>query len=167
MVGQLGWVAGQTRPDLSFEVCQLSSCFNHATVNDVLKANKLLKKAKQENISLSFGVPGKLDKFKFVCFNDASPGNLKDGGSQGGYVIYLVGENETSSPIIWQSKKLRRTVKSATATETLVQVEAAESCYWLANLLNEIIYPVSTKDTLVKIECKTDNHQLYDAVHSI
>lgn len=167
LVGQLGWVAGQTRPDLSFEVCQLSSCFNHATVNDVLKANKLLKKAKQENISLSFGVPGKLDKLKFVCFNDASLGNLKDGGSQGGYVIYLVGENETSSPIMWQSKKLRRIVKSAMAAETLVQVEAAESCYWLANLLNEIIYPVSTKDTLVKIECKTDNHQLYDAVHSI
>ena len=68
---------------------------------------------------------------------------------------------------MWQSKKLRRIAKSAMAAETLVQVEAAESCYWLANLLNEILYLNPTKETLAKIECKTDNHQLYDAVHSI
>ena len=43
--------------------------------------------------------------FKIVCYNDSSLGNLKDGGSQGGFIIYLVGENNVSSPIMWKSKK--------------------------------------------------------------
>ena len=41
LVEQLGWVAGETKPDLSFEVCQLNSCFNHSTMNDTIKGKKL------------------------------------------------------------------------------------------------------------------------------
>ena len=48
LVGQLGWITGQTRPDLAFEVCQLSRILNHRKVEDILKANKLLFKAKNE-----------------------------------------------------------------------------------------------------------------------
>ena len=53
--------------------------------------------------------------FKIVCYNDSSLGNLKDGGSQGGFIIYPVGENNVSSPLMWKSKKLCRVVKSAMA----------------------------------------------------
>ena len=28
LVGQLGWITGQTRQDLAFEVCQMSSILN-------------------------------------------------------------------------------------------------------------------------------------------
>ena len=91
MVGQLGWITGETRPDLTFEVCQLSSILNHSKADDILKATKLLK-AKSENILLRFGVPGLIENFKIVCYNDSLLGNLKDGGSQGGFIIYLVSE---------------------------------------------------------------------------
>ena len=60
-------------------------------------------------------------------------GDLKDGGSQGGFTIYLAGENKVSSPIMWKSKKLCRVVKSAMAAETLIQVEVAMACFWLQN----------------------------------
>ena len=33
LVGQLGWIAGQRRPDLVFEVCQLSNILNRSKVN--------------------------------------------------------------------------------------------------------------------------------------
>ena len=65
MVGQLGWITGETRPDLAFEVCQLSSILNHSKADDILKATKLLK-AKSENILLRFGVPGLKENFKIV-----------------------------------------------------------------------------------------------------
>ena len=104
LVGQLGWITGQTRPDLAFEVCQLSSILNHSKLDDILKANKLFLKAKKENILLRFGLPGPTENFKIVCYNDSSLGNLKDGGSQGGFILYLVGENHVSSPIMWKSK---------------------------------------------------------------
>ena len=68
---------------------------------------------------------------------------------------------------MWKSKKLLRVVKSAMAAETLIQVEAAEACFWLANLLSEMLYCKPNDDKNIKIECYTDNHQLYDSVYSI
>ena len=52
------------------------------------------------------------------------------------------------------------------ATETLIQVEAAEACFWLANLLSEILYFKPNDNKNIKIECFPDNYQLYDSVYS-
>ena len=161
LVGQLGWITGQTRPDLAFEVCQLNSILNHSKVDDILKANKLLLKAKSEDILLRFGLPGPIENFKVVCYNDSSLGNLKDGGSQGGFIICLVGENNVSSPTMWKSKTLPRLAKSAMAAETLIPVEAAETCFWLAHLLIKMLYCKPNDDKNMKIKCYTDNHQFY------
>lgn len=62
-MGQLSWVGGQTRSDFSFEVCQLSSCFNHSTINNIIKDNKLLRKAQPERAFFKFGIPGKKENF--------------------------------------------------------------------------------------------------------
>ena len=68
---------------------------------------------------------------------------------------------------MWKSKKLRRVVKSVMAAETLIQVEATEACFWLANLLSETLYCKPNDDRNKKIECYIDNHQLYQSVYSI
>ena len=158
LVAQLVWIAGKTRPDLAFKVCQLRGILNHSKVDYILKANKLVLKAKNENILLRFGLPGPTENFKFVCYNDSLLGNLKDGGSQGGFINHLVGKNNISSLIMWKSKKLRRVVKSTMAAETLIQVEAAEACFWYANLLSEMLYYKPNNHKIIKIECYTDNH---------
>ena len=163
LIGQLSWAAGQTRPDLAFDLCDLSSCVKNPTMLDLITANKVLAKAKAEPVVLNFKDLGDPNKIKIVAYNDSSFGNLKDGGSQGGFVIYVMNSTGHCSPIMWQSKKVRRVVKSAMAAETLVQVDSAEASLWIAFLLKEILgAKVSTK-----IECYTDSHQLYDAVHSI
>ena len=112
-------------------------------------------------------MPGPIEYFKIVCSNDSSLGNLKDGGLQGGFIIYLVGENNVYSSIMWKSKQLRRVVKSTVAAETLILVEAAEACFWLANLLTEILFCKPNDAKNIKIEFYTYNHQLYDSVYSI
>ena len=43
-----------------------------------------------------FGLPGPIKIFKIVCYNGSALGNLQDDGSQGGFIIYLVGENNVS-----------------------------------------------------------------------
>ena len=53
------------------------------------------------------------------------------------------------------------------AAETLIQVDCAEACYWIGSLMIEIIYADHTKQAIPAIQCNTDSHQLYDAVHSI
>ena len=47
------------------------------------------------------------------------------------FIIYLVGENKVSSPIMRMSKKFRRVVKSAMVAETLTQIESVETCFGL------------------------------------
>ena len=85
---------------------------------------------------LRFGFPGPIENFKFFCYNDSSPGNLENDRSQDRFKIYLAGENNVSSSILLKSNKLCRVVSSAMAAETLIQVEATQAFFWLANLLN-------------------------------
>ena len=141
-------------------MCDLSSKVKHTTVNDLLRANKVLKKAKSECVTLCFGDFEKLEKYKIVAYNDSSFGNLADGGSQGGFVIYLVNECGQASPIMWQSQRLQRIVKSVMAAETLIQVDCADACYWIGSLMNEIIHADHTKQAIPVIQCNTDSHQL-------
>ena len=167
LIGQIGWLAGQTRPDLAFDVGNLSGCVKNATVKDVLRANKVLRKAKTENVKLKYSDKNNLKDVKFISYNDASFANLADGGSQGGFVIFQVDSRGNCSPVMWQSKKLRRVVKSAMAAETLIQVDALEACVWLTKLWNEVLYETSDSRSLPVIRSYTDSHQLYDAAHSI
>ena len=43
LIGQLSWVAKQTRPDISLDICDLSNAVNHVTVSHILCASKVLK----------------------------------------------------------------------------------------------------------------------------
>ena len=90
LVGQLNWLSTQTRPDVSFDVCELSTVLNAATVDDVLRVNKVVKKVKQRRVTLQFQPLDCADGFTIECYSDASFGNLPKGGSQGGFVIFLV-----------------------------------------------------------------------------
>ena len=53
------------------------------------------------------------------------------------------------------------------ASEILIQVECAETCYCIASLLNEILYNDNKKHPLPAIECNTGSRQLYETILSI
>ena len=44
LIGQMNWIATQTRPNLLFDCCDLASSLKSANVDDINKANKVLKK---------------------------------------------------------------------------------------------------------------------------
>lgn len=48
---------------------------------------------------------GNQEHLKIVAYSDASFANLTDGGSQGGYILFLVRSNKYM-PITWQSKRI-------------------------------------------------------------
>ena len=45
-MGQLNWIATQTRPDIAFDVCALSSACNRAPVGDVRLLNKMISRVR-------------------------------------------------------------------------------------------------------------------------
>ena len=160
-IGQLLWVARQSRPDIMFDTCVLAANIKHATVQSLHDTNKVVRKLKSEKVTLKFQNLGKDSSLKLVVFCDASLGNLPDGGTQGGHLIMLMGEEGRFSPVYWQSKKIRRVVRSTLAGETLALADAVDSAISLSDLYAEL-----TTGHALPIVCVTDNHSLADAIKS-
>ena len=147
---------------MSFDLCELISVANKAKVSDIIKANKVLSKAKSNHVKLYYH-PINIFNMTIMIYNDSSFGNLNGSGSQGGFIRNLVDNQENCMSLMWQSKGLKCVVKSAMNAETLTQVEAAEAGFWISSIITEI-YNLKQN---VLVEWRTDSHQLYDAVHSI
>ena len=161
LTGQLNWIATHTRPDIAFDVCELSVAWNTATVADLLRLNKVISRVTTDNMKLSFPTMQQLDKCSIECFADASFANLAGGASQGGFIIFLRDNCGTRCPIYWQSRKIRRVVKSTLSAETLALLDCAETAIYLANLLSEI-----SGCERLRIMCYVDNKSLVDALYS-
>ena len=56
------------------------------------QANRVLIKAKKKKEKSQIDIPdlGNLEQLKSIAHSDASFGNLTDGGSQGGYILFLL-----------------------------------------------------------------------------
>ena len=129
--GQLNWISTLSRPDIAFDDCQLSTKLSAAAVRDILQANKILRKLKQNRSSIKY--VALTQPWKLVVYCDASYANLKDGSSQGGMIIFLVDGEGRALPITWISKKLRRICRSTIAAETMSLLDAVDTSVWLSH----------------------------------
>ena len=122
LIGQLNWLAPQTRPDLSFDVSALSAISKQENRECIKQINRTIKKAKKEKSQIHIPNLGNPKLLQIIAYSNASFANLTDGGSQGGYIIFLVGNNNQYMPIAWQSKCIKRIVKSTHGAETLAML---------------------------------------------
>ena len=164
-IGQILWVAKQTRPDVMFDACILASILKSATVQSIHDANKVIRKLKADKVTLKFQLLGNNDALNLTVFSDASLGNLPDGGTQGGTLITLTGDNGKFSPLCWQSRRIRRVVRSTLAGETLAMSDGIDNAIFLATLFSELTTGTAELNAPALI-CVTDNHSLYDALKS-
>ena len=161
-IGQLLWLNNQTRPDISFEVCSLAANFKNASSKDIQLLNKTIKKVHEFPAHINFFNLGKVKKI--VVYTDASLGNLPDGGSQGAYLIFLVGENGKSNLVSWQSKRLKRVARSSLTAETIGMSDAIDAAIYIASLYSDLMFGNSSK--VLPIEILTDNKSLIDNISS-
>ena len=160
LLGQLNWISTNSRPDISFEVCELSVNLKKTTVSDILKLNKLVYRVKQDPLNIVFPKLQEIENCILECYSDASFANLPDGGSQGGFLIFIKDTNGLRCPIYWQSRKVRRVVKSTLSAEALALLDCAETAIYISRMLLEL-----TKMN-IKIRCVIDNKSLFDALYS-
>ena len=131
----------------------------------IKQINRTIKKAKKEKSQIHIPNLGNPKLLQIIAYSNASFANVTDGGSQGGYIIFLVGNNNQYMPIAWQSKRIKRIVKSTLGAETLVMVDLTEACFYYRKLILDLLQ-LEDHPTNIKITCKTDNSCLYDAGHS-
>ena len=145
--GKLNWIATQTRPDLSFDISECNLLIKKDRVECFRQVNKHIKKAKKEKSQVVIPNLGCSSELSIIGYSDASFANLDDGGSQGGYIIFVVGKNGKHFPLHWQSKRIRRVVKSTQASETLAMVDLAEVCVFYKTFICDLLHidPMKTR----------------------
>ena len=95
---KLNWVAGMTRPEINFFVCETSTRTKDATISDLISASKIVKFVK--NTPIYICIPTlHFESVYIKLFSDASFNNLRNDGSQGGFLVLLSDQFNNIAPI--------------------------------------------------------------------
>ena len=159
LVGQINWLAQQTRPDLAYEVSDLSAGFQEAFTKDMRRVVKVANKSKEGEKKV------KMEKLTgdgvfWEVYTDASFGNEGEGKSQIGYIISLKDDEGKRCPIQWKSMKAKRVAKSTLEAEALSLGEGAEAGVYLNKIWEEI------NGRKIPVRIKTDCRTLEKALKS-
>ena len=160
--GALNWVVRGTRPDLSFDLIDISTRFTKGKVEDLIRANKLLLQVKENKAEIFYPSLNDQEDWSILCFTDASLGNLNGGiDSAGGYLVFLAASSSGNTAIIdWQANKIRRVVRSTLAAEALSLCEGLEAAIHVNNLIEE------ATGRPLQIHSFIDNRSVVDAIRS-
>ncbi len=161
LLGSINWIVRGSRPDMAYDLIELSIRNNSAKVQDLIHARKVMRRLKENDSYLIFSNLGDPSHWKMYIFTDASLGNLSDGvSSTMGIVLFLVG-NGKACAIVWRANKIKRVVRSTLAAESLALLEGLEEALYTRAILRELY---------LKLKCPiiayVDNKSLVEAVHS-
>ncbi|CAE8634312.1 unnamed protein product, partial [Polarella glacialis] len=147
VVGQLLWLATQTRPDLGFAVSHAAQRFSAAKVSDLLQLNSLIKQAQlHSSVCLTFR-RGLLDlsRATVLAYGDSAFANAEGLKSQYGVVVvvttdaerYVTGQYQLGTVWAWSSATVKSVVRSTLAAGAYGISEAAEHGHLLRQLLQQ------------------------------
>ena len=145
---------------MSYQTCVASNSISSATIGDLKNVNKAIEYMQKNRLTLTYPILD-LNDIHVVTFCDAAYANLKDGSSQGGHIVFLASRNGNCCPLAWQSKNIKRLVKSSLSGESWAMIEAVETAALLKAMLLEI---TSIND--IPIICMTDCNSLYNELHT-
>ena len=154
-----------SRPDMAFELIDLSTKLKHGNISDLSRAIKTVNRLKDVNsMILSPTLSPDVKNWKVVVFTDASLCNISDGtGSTGAHIVWLVDNHGKCCPLSWHANKIKRVVRSTIAAEALSLQEGLESSFYYRKMLENILgIPHKT----IPIIAYVDNKSVIEAVSS-
>eukprot|EP00971_Amphidinium_carterae_P351902 6492329-Amphidinium_carterae.1 len=168
--GELNWLQGITRPDLSGAVSLLQTSFAEPTIESLLEANRIIKEAKANKISIKFpSIP--VDAIRFACTADSAWANTPDLSSHMGYMIFASdqtldqNQNAPFVPLMWKAHKQKRKAASTLSAEAMATGVGLGSLDWLRVLFEEIAHcgfklehwehAISGRPAVVLTDCKS------------
>ncbi|CAC5368587.1 unnamed protein product [Mytilus coruscus] len=112
LIGQINLAVQVSRPDLSFEMKDMSTKLKEGTVAHLIRAIKA----------------------------DTSLGNISNGtGSTESHVIWIVDNKSNSCPITWKANKIKRVVRSTIAADALSLQDGLESSFYHRRIIEDIL----------------------------
>lgn len=164
LAGSLNWAVRGTRPDLNFELIDISTKFNSGKVEDLTRATKVVRNLQGKKAEVVFPDLGDSVDWLLLCFTDAALGNLNNGiDSTGGHIIILANKiSGRCAALDWQSNKIKRVVKSTLAAEALSLLDGLENSVFMKDLLKSTCPEICN----IPIIAVVDNLSVVEAVHS-
>jgi hypothetical protein len=132
IIGCLQWLAGCTRPDISFAASYLARYTANPTENHwelALRTTSYL--AHTRTVGLALGGPNQVTLSGWVDADWAGCHDTRR--STTGYLFKI-----NNSPIVWSSKRQQTVSTSTVEAEYIAITEAAKEALWLRNLLKEL-----------------------------
>ena len=163
LVGRLNWLVQGSRPDIAYEMVELSTKLQRGKVKHLIRAMKCLRKLRDENASVKFSKLGPTHDWKMVLYTDAAHANLDSVHSVGGHVVFLADNQGHMCPIAWKANKIKRVVRSSLAAEALSLQEGLDNCRYMRRALEEM---VGLQCHTLPIVAYVDNKGLVEAVYS-
>ena len=162
--GSLNWAVGTSRPDLSFQMINLSTNFKGGKVSALKQAHSVMKQLKKKPAYIRISNLNNFDDCELWCYSDAAHRNLNDNtDSAGGYILFIVNIKDGScAPIEWRSNKIKRRVVSTLAAELLSLATAIDSAIGTRDQLCEM----TAGKVNLKIKAITDNRSARDTIYS-
>jgi len=165
LIGRLNWAVQGSRPDMAFDMINMSTKLKEANVGDLTRAIKVIRRLNNIKSVISFPkLSQNVSDWHIWVFTDASLGNINNGtGSTGAHIIWLVDHEGNCCPITWQANKIKRVVRSTIAAEALSLQEGLEASYYYRNMVEDIMgIPHQT----IGITAYIDNKSVVEAVQS-
>ena len=174
-VGSLGCLVDHCCPQLAFQLAELRRKQSSPTVQDLLRLNKVTRTAKVIETKIKVrSIP--VEHLRFMGVHDAARANLEAGASQQGNLILAVHASITDcrvpvSVLSWQSKKIKRVVRSSLAAEASSMSTCQEHLDWMRTMWeqmtrSEFVFEnyeqfLKARRSILVTDCKS----LYDAIH--
>ena len=106
ITGKLAWLANSTRPDLCYQVLQMSKKNKEATISDLRDINKILKQVHSRESKIKYSHIGNKEDLVIIRLGDAS--YKHNDKAIGGVILLLANSSFTkASPIYWKINKWR------------------------------------------------------------
>ena len=174
-VGSLGWFVDHCCPQLSFQLAELRRKQASPTVQDLLKLNEVIRAAKVIESKIKIrSIP--VEHLRFMGVHDAAHANLEGGAPKRGHLILAAPASITNcrvpvSVLSWQSKKIKRVVRSSLAAETCSMSTCQEHLDWMRTMWEQMTRGdfvlenyeqfLTARPSILVTDCKS----LYDAIH--
>ena len=165
--GKVGWLAANTRPDLSITALLMSMKNNDAKIRDLKRVNHVVKRIRSKPNKVVFSKVGKKDDLVVFGMGDAS--YRIDDKSIGGNLI-LLGSRCTNDavPIFWKSKTIRKVCHSAKAAETRNLSKLVDDTVFFAMQLRQLLFGDTSRDSAATLPVRllTDSRPLLESIGS-
>lgn len=160
LIGSLAFLAGRTRPDISYAL-NIFSQFQESP--GMIHWEGLLKLlgyvSATRNVALNLS---SIKNINLNIFSDADfASNRDDRTSMGGQIIFLDGV-----PIAWRAFKQKCVSLSSMESEFVAMTEAVKELFWFRNILSECIAQNIIPQTEINAKLLADNRAAIDYVKS-